>query len=520
MTAPNIEVGSSTQYLGYGGDDGVKISANPRSNPKQGLVQAEALSSITSYNANGGALAQTAANSCANQAITATGLLTTDFIVGITKPTAQANFGIGGAIISANDAVNTLLCTANGAITATANQTYSVTALRGAPVISANLTPAAVVTKTTSEQVFTITPSGAAATATISNKVVTQVSVTAGGAGYHSVPETVFTSATGSGASGVAIIVGGVVVGVQVTAGGSGYETAPTVSFVGGNNIALGMVVAVNKAAYQANLGIGNVRVAGNNQIAITYFVNGAANITPTANETYKIYAFNKIPAASPIIQITANLANLTAAAANASNKTDITVEGIAAGDMLLVMNKALASPLLFGGGNCAANTVTIHYGAGVPGATPANGVYSVGVLKNDIPAPVNIGSISVTPTSIGANTSAEIVFTLPTGFTVQANSTITVNKPTHTPGISILGARANSTTTVGITYQNNTAVAIVPPAETYLIANFPSYPPSISANQIEGYCIQIVNSGINGLLDQSNEQQQALVQIGAIKGH
>lgn len=523
MTAPNIETSSTKRQLGWGGPDGVAIDAVPRTNSKQAPVRGTALAGIFSFNANGGTLSQTAANTAANQTITAEGVLATDFALGLSKPTSQANLGIGGLAISANDTFDVNLCTSNGAVTATADQTYSITALRGYPVISANFTPSAVVTKTAVEQVFTITPTSATAAASITNGAVTQVSVSDGGANYYAVPTVVFTAAsggTGAGASGIAIVSGGAVVGVQITDGGSGYSAAPTVSFVGGNDIAPGMAVAMTKAAYQANLGIGGVRVAGKNQIGVQYFNVSAANITPTANETYKIVAFNGMSAASPTIQITANLANLTAAAANASNKTDITVVGIATTDMFLNMNKALASPLLFGNGLCTANTVTIHYGAGVPGATPANGVYSMALLKQDAPAPVQVSHVTLTPSAVAANSAAEQVFTLPTGVTLQANSTVIVNKRTATPGVAIVGARANSTSTLAINFMNVTGAAITPPAnEVYTVVNCPSYAPSLSANQLAGYCAQVVKPAQNWELDLVNETQQTLQLLGGIKG-
>jgi len=524
MTAPNVSINRNTQYLGNGNTDGVKMFQNPRSKPTQGIVQGAALASITSYNANVGTLSATAANVCGGQDVTAVGLAANDFVVGVTKPTAQAGIGVAYSAVVTADTANINLCNPTaGSVTATGDETYSITALRGMPTITANCgTVSEMLPKTTREDIFTFTPSGAAATASISAGTVESITMSAAGTGYYAPPTVVITPAStssGSGATAVAVVAAGTVVSVKVTNGGSGYTVAPTISFIGGNYVTPGMIAAVTKPTHQANLAICGVRVAGNNQIGVTYTVTGAANITPTANESYTFLAFNDIPAVSPVIQITANIANCVAAAANTSNSTAVTAVGIAATDMVLNINAALQTPLVFGGAVAAANTVTFHYGGGVPGGTPANGVYTFPVLKPGLGAPVKVHSVKLTPASVAAITTAEQVFTLPSNITLQANSTVLVNKPSHTPYIGVLGARANSTSTLAITFMNVSSAAIVPPAEEYIIANFPSYPPSLSANQLAGYCSQIVAPTMNDSVNQGNEVQQSLVEAGIVYG-
>lgn len=66
---------------------------------------------------------------CAEQGLTVTGLLTTDKILNIVKPTAQAGLGIVGARISAADTLQITFANvpnAGGNITPTAAQTYQV----------------------------------------------------------------------------------------------------------------------------------------------------------------------------------------------------------------------------------------------------------------------------------------------------------------------------------------------------------------------------------------------------------
>lgn len=524
MTAPNTSYNRSVQYLGDSNPDGTKMFSSPRSKPVQAAVQAAGLGSIAGYNANGGALSAVGANTCGGQAITATGIAATDFIVGVTKPTAQAGLGHGYSFVPAANAANVNFCNPTaGSITPTANQSYCVTALRGFPVISANGgTISAVTYKTTREDTFTLAPTGASATSNISGGVVTTISVANGGSYYYVPPKVVISptaNSDGAGASAVAIVANGAVIGVRVTDGGSNYTSAPTVTFEGGSYVTPGMMAMVEKAAHQANLVVCGCRVAGENKVAVTYAVTGAANVTPTANETYRFVAFNDMAAVSPLLNITANLANCIAAAANTSNATAVTAAGISTTDVVLQTQTALQTPLVFGGAQATANTITFAYGGGVPGGTPANGVYTFPVLKQDVGYPVKVFSVTLTPASVAAITTAEQIFTLPSNVTLQANSTVIVNKSTHTSGIGVVGARANSTSTLGITYMNVTTGAIVPPAETYLIANFPSYAPTISANQIEGCCTQIIQPTFNSLLDQGNEFQQSLVEAGIIAG-
>jgi len=71
------------------------------------------------------------ANTSAEQTFTVPGLLTTDVVIGVSKPTTQAGLGIVGYRISA---ANTLAITfgnfSAGSITPTASQVYQVTIAR------------------------------------------------------------------------------------------------------------------------------------------------------------------------------------------------------------------------------------------------------------------------------------------------------------------------------------------------------------------------------------------------------
>jgi hypothetical protein len=71
--------------------------------------------------------------------------------------------------------------------------------------------------------------------------------------------------------------------------------------------------------------------------------------------------------------------------------------------------------------------------------------------------------SLTLSPASVAANTTAEQTFTCPG---VRAGDVVlTVNKPTAQAGLGIVGYRVSATDQVAITFSNNTAAPIVPTA-------------------------------------------------------
>jgi len=534
-TSPNLEVTTIRKVLGDNNPDGVFINvASPdlRTNPMQSMIQSGGVGAITNYNANGGALGATAANTTANQTITATGVLATDFPIGITKPTAQANIAYGVGLLTAANGVLTNFSCPNGTVTANGSETYSVTVGRNLNVVTANSgVLSAVPASNNTEVVFNLLGAGAAATATVTGGQISRIDVTAGGTNYLVPPTVVITptaqtgpssAAGGSGATAVAVVSGGVVVGVQVLTWGSGYTQGQvTISFIGGNTISLGMLALASKPTFQANLGLGTCRVINNNQVGVTLFTTGAANVTPTANETWSFLALNEIPAMSSIIGISANQANLTAAAANTTGVTALATPGIVVQDTVISASSLTAQAnVAFTPGVTAANSFSLTAYAGIAGATPANTIYNYTVNKINVPSPLQLTQFTITPTSVAAASVAEQIFTLPSNVTLTANSTVVVNKPSFTPGITVQPqARANSTSTVGITFINHTAGAIIPPAESYLIANFPTYTPTLSANVLASSCSFPASPTLNQSIDLQNEVQQSLVLAGILKG-
>jgi hypothetical protein len=455
-------------------------------------------------------------------------MLTTDFIVAAMKPTSQANLGHSQSIIPAADGADVQFCTANGAVTATANQQYVIAALRGVPVATSNLSPAAVVTKTVSVQQFTIGGSGAVITATVDGGKITQYTVSNQGTGYAIPPEITIlpdyaNGGTGSGATAKAVVANGYLISVIPTSYGSGYTSnLVSVTANGGCVLAPGMVACVQKPSHQANLVVGAPRIIDNNKVSIPFAVVGAANITPTAAEAYKFVGLNTIPAKAAPIRIQANLANLTAAAANTSNKTDVTIVGIAATDVFLNINPpTLHSPEVYGAGYCAANTVTVTYGGGVPGVTPSNGVYQFSVLQQAQAAPVLVFDVAPTMSSCVANSVTKITATLPSNITLQASTAVAWNPTADFPGqLMGLGARANTTTTIDFDILNVGTAAVTPANQNFRVAAITAPILTIGANQIEGATYTQCGVTLNSLLDLQNEMRQSLVDAGVVKGY
>ena len=70
--------------------------------------------------------------------------------------------------------------------------------------------------------------------------------------------------------------------------------------------------------------------------------------------------------------------------------------------------------------------------------------------------------SVTLSPASVAANTSAEQTFTV-NG--LQVGDHVSVNKPTAQAGLGVVGARVSAENTLAITFGNFTASPIVPTA-------------------------------------------------------
>lgn len=358
-----------------------------------------------------------AANTTAEQTLTVqtgTGapmqLATTDLILAVNKPTAQAGLGYGNARVSSANTLGLTLSNATGSgITPTAAENYQIVAVRGLPTVSLVLSPAAVPANTTLEQVFSIVPA----------------------------------------TSGASTNVG----------------------------IPAGTLVFVSKPTAQAGLDIVGVRAVANNQIGITYANFTNASITPTASETYTVYALFGLDALNSSMQYNFNVGTVGAIGAGVvASAGNTTLTGMLATDIIAGVQKptngaAATNAAFVIGGVPAANALTLYYGGIGTGATPtANEVYGIHAARLNPAAPLLVYNQKLAPVSVAANTTAEQTFTV-TG--LVAGSPVWLNKPSAQGGLGIVGVRVSAANTLAITFANLTGSAIVPSTETYTIGNF-----------------------------------------------
>jgi hypothetical protein len=533
-------VSSQAKYLDDGNPDGIIFSKSPRSAATQGMVMTNApLASLITYSANDGTLSATGANTCGAQAITVTGLLTSDFILAIHKPTDQVGLSMGaGMYANAANSLNVNLANPTASSnTATANQSINVAVARGLNVSTTQATvtlPAfttAVNAPGMQETIFTLGGSGCTFTPNVVNGGIQSYTVLTQGAGYPNRPSVVLTPANGYagfGASAHAVVSStGTVLAIIPDQFGSGYTSGQiTGSLVGGNLIQTGMIAQVNVSTQVANLGIGNVRVVGNGQIAVTSFSTGTATVTPTA-ANYSFMALSELPAASPlgIVQFTAP-ANFANVAANVLTAFVVPTPGILTTDLCLPVvpagGTAPQANLLVGPTTAnAADNITIGFaGAGVSAVTTAAGVYNIPVIRQAAPAPMAMWDVYLTPAACAANTATEQVFTLPTSVVLQTLTPVLVNMLQYVPGVTInTNGRAATTGTLGIKFINNTGAAITPPPCVFRIANFPALIPTLGANDTQSAYIQTIGQSVNQQVSLVNELQQTLQMYGMIKG-
>lgn len=79
----------------------------------------------------------------------------------------------------------------------------------------------------------------------------------------------------------------------------------------------------------------------------------------------------------------------------------------------------------------------------------------------------VSVFSQSWTPSSVAANTSAEQTTTV-TGVN-SYDYVLSVNPPSSTAGVGLVGHRVSADNTVAVTFMNTTAGALSPPSGTYV---------------------------------------------------
>ena len=488
---------SQRKYVDDGNKDGTMWSQTPRSNPKQAPTNAWSGGQCVTY-CQGMTVLVTATITCAEQTLTVGttagwGPQSTDFFAMGNKDVNTAGLGFMGGRVSAANTMGLSFCNPTAAgLTPSANATWNFVVLRGAVTVTQSVTPSVVPTKGTVETIINLAPTTQATFTLTTNAAgqITSAAVVSGGAGYYALPSIVVTDTAFTGPQGgfgavlKCNVSGGAITQVFVDDPGMGYVT-PVATAVGGNIIEYGMFAMVNKPTQTAGIAISNVRVSGNNQIAIQMINPTAAAITPTA-ENYVFCALNDIVPMNNLVQYGMVATGVSSVASITSSEQSITVNGLLATDAVMGVSKPTLSVGLGLAGSrvSAANTLQLGFINSTQNAvTPtATEVYAVSVYRQQPELPFKRYFQLLTPASVAANTSAEQTFTV-TGlpFTIQP-STVWVNKPSHTYGLGIGGCRVTAASTLGITFVNTTAAAITPAAENYVIGCFNAIGPLTGA--------------------------------------
>lgn len=277
-------------------------------------------------------------------------------------------------------------------------------------------------------------------------------------------------------------------------------------------------LVYVVKPTDQLGLGIVGSRVVSNNTLGISFINNLTTAITPTASEAYAVVALNGLYATNNMLlaKVVLNAASGTVNTISGVTSRTIAVTGFATSDDMIGIQRTLTQQdlALVGVNVNAVNQLALTYintGQTASPVTPTQGeTYVIPFVRPNPPQPMIVQSVLLTPTAIGALTTAEVTFAVSN---ITVSTVVWVNKPSFTSGIGVVGMRAVSGNVVGITYVNNTAVTITPPAETYLVGNFPTI--LGSGHRIE----QQVMTGLQTNFDLTQEIRQVLVNMGIIAG-
>ena len=239
--------------------------------------------------------------------------------------------------------------------------------------------------------------------------------------------------------------------------------------------IAVGSVVAAMAPSAVTNISTAGVRVAGPNQVGITFANASLTTATSPPSGQWTFWSTCGLGSAMNTVNIQANVGATTALTGSSTSTASVTVTGLATSDSVVGLSKPTAQAGISIGGATvtAANTLAITYNDFAAALTPTSyEVYGLTIFRPSPIAPIVTYNQALTPSAVPPNTTTSQLFTV-TG--IAASSMIWVNKPTQQPGLGIEGVRVTSTAgVIEITYANATAATITPTAgETYAIANF-----------------------------------------------
>lgn len=109
-------------------------------------------------------------------------------------------------------------------------------------------------------------------------------------------------------------------------------------------------------------------------------------------------------------------------------------------------------------------NNLAVGAGVLLETSSLPGGALSLTAVKGPV-----VNSVTLSPASVAANTTAEQIF--PVAGVLVTGVVLAVNKPTEQAGLGIVGMRVSSAGNVALTFVNVTASPIVPTAdEVYVI--------------------------------------------------
>ena len=344
--------------------------------------------------------------------------ITSTDVVLINKPTSQAGIGIGNVrYASATTIATTFDNITAGTLTPTATQIYGVIGLRGLGLASPTLTPAAVATKTTAEQLFTVAGVSVGQLAVVNKPTVNAgldiVGVRVAAANTIGITFGNFTAGTltptagevysvaslsGIDAANNSIIFQGAIVGTQTV----GAATSAQVTITSGNFAAQDAAAGVT-APFQAGLTTGGAIVGATTEL-VTFVNPTAGTLTPTAGEIVTTTIFRQNPAA-PLLIYSQTLTPVSVAANTTAEQT-FTVTGLVAGSMVAVNKPSAQTGLGIDGVRVSAlNTLAINYvNVTAAAIVPASETYTIGNFQLPIDTTTGNSWIEQTTPALGSD--------------------------------------------------------------------------------------------------------------------
>lgn len=300
----NGETGGPGTSLGRSVKDKVGFfGVTPVVQPGQNGLPARTTANVTIWATTQTPTAVTA-NTSAEKAMTITGVLATDMVAVVNKPTAQAGLLVGSGRVSAANTIQVTFGNDTGStVTPTVGETYEVITLGANLQTTAALTPAAVGPNTTSEQFFSVPCS--VGQVVFVNKPTSQAGLMVVNARVASANQvaiqfqnltaaTITPSAAETWTFGFVAALSPAPVMTKITQtltpnAVAANTTAEQTFTVAG--LVAGTEVYVMKPSVTLNLVVAGFRVSAANTLAITFANNSGSSITPPA-ETYSIAYF------------------------------------------------------------------------------------------------------------------------------------------------------------------------------------------------------------------------------------